>query len=389
MYTLYPNDPFPGDSIENDLSTGVLMLVHPNGVYELSFEIDPDHEAPKMQVFRTYSRPGNSSYYDMSKIMTLKPDIVDNRYVYFFVCEEKDISLWAFTLEEGGTYYMGKTENVRFEGDGFYSNHLSLNLVTVGLIDPIEGSISVNSLARLLVQAFRDNYKSFVIDTIYVNHAENHPTLGEKFPPTEYWYAGRSSNDLSVFELGGWPGKGVTEALDIVLVRRIEDLNVLGYAGLFSMSLKGGESSAVMVGTHVLTTAGDRALTANEIVSVAIHETGHFFGLRHTTSTWEDLEGYMDLSILEDGFEDTPYCLELLYSGLYKTAGEAKASTDFYQPYGRSRMLDARAYGVAFDVADCPDAELVMFPVNTPSSKKSFSKKQLQFLQRNLMLIPH
>ena len=291
-------------------------------------------------------------------------------------------------MVEDDDYYRGRTPDVRFEGNGVYSDTLSLNLISVGLIEPIEGVPSLDSLARLLIQAFRESYKTFVIDTIYVNRAENHPTLGKNYPSDKHWHAGVSSRDMSLSELGSWPAKGVGPALDIVLVHRIEELNVLGFAGLFAANLVGGLGSTVVVGSHALSASGERPVAAAEIVKIAVHETGHFFGLRHSTSTWADLEGYNDLSILEDGFEDTPSCPELLRSGLYKTGASAGAR-DYYilnRPY---KMMDAAAYTIAFNPDDCPDGYLVMFPVSSEKTMKEFSAQQLKLLKQNLMLIPH
>lgn len=386
LYAIFPNDPMLGDSIEAHLSTGVMMYVHPGGHYTLSFQVDSTHEAPQMQLFRFY-RLQNGEKYGMSKLETLEPEVSKGRYVFSFDCEENEKANWGLTLVEDDDYYQGKTTDIKFEGSGSYSNHLSLNLISVGLLDPIEGVPNLDSLARLLVRAFRKGYKSFVIDTIYVRHAENHPTLGSKYPSNKHWHAGSSSEDMTLAELGGWPEKGVKEALDIVLVHRIEELDVLGYAGLFAANLTGTEESTVIVGSHVLTSSGERALSADEIVKVAIHETGHFFGLKHTTSTLADLESYNDLSILEDGFEDTPSCPDLLKSGLYKK-GNASGSVDYYMP-GRFKVLDKRAFGVVFNEADCPDAYLFMFPVSSEKTMKEFSKQQLKVLKQNLSLIPH
>lgn len=387
LYAMFPNDPGLGDSIDANLSTGVMMIVHPGGLYTLSFGVDSAFEAPKMQLFRFYEHRGGDGY-GMSKMETLKPEVSGGRYVFNFVCEENEKSIWGLTLVQDDDYYRGKTKDVKFEGSGKYSNHLSLNLIPVGLIDPIEGVDGMDSLAKMLLQAFRKAYTSFVIDTIYVNYASKHPILGSKYPSDVHWHAGATSEDMTLAELGGWPVKGVNEALDIVLVHRINELNVLGYAALFASNLRGGEGSTVIVGSHVLTTTGERALSAEEIVKVAVHETGHFFGLRHTTSTWEDLENYHDLSVLEDGFEDTPYCPDLLTSGLYKK-GKGKASVDYRMPYYGVKMLDSRAYGVTFDESDCPDAHLFMFPVSSEKTMTEFSKQQLKVLKQNLTLIPH
>ena len=375
LYGIFPNDPVLGDSIEAHLSTGIMMTVHPGGIYTISFDIDSTHEAPKMHLFRFYQRR-DSNNRGMSTIDVLTPENRGNRYYYSFVCEENDMNEWGLTLIENDDYYKGKTSNIHFEGTGKYSNHLSLNLISVGKIDFSDEEINIDSLSKLLLRAFRNTYTSFVIDTIYVNHAEDHPTLGKNYPSDQYWYAGKSSESTDLSELGNWPTKGVTEALDIVLVHRIEEMNVLGFSRLFSANLIGGENSTVIVGTSVLTSSEERPLTINEIIKIALHETGHFFGLRHTTSTWADLEGYQDLSILEDGFEDTPSCPALLSTGLYKK-GDA------------SYLLHKKAFGPSFKEENCPDAELLMFPVSSDNTMRYLSKQELKFLKQSLMLIPH
>jgi hypothetical protein len=387
LYAIFPNDPVLGDSVVANFSTGIMMMVHPGGRYTISFSVDSTHEAPKMQMFRFYKHRDGDGF-GMSKTETLKPDIRGGRYVFSFVCEENEKATWGFTLVEDDDYYRGKISDIKFEGSGDYSNHLSLNLILVGKIDPIEGVPDVDSLARLLIQGFRKSYTTFVIDTIYINYAEKHPSFGDKFPSDKYWYMAGASEDDNLSELSNWPGKGITEALDIVLVHRINELGVMGYAGLFAANLVGGDGGTVVIGTHVLSAMGEEPITAEQIVKVAIHETGHFFGLRHTTSTLADLEGYHDLSVLEDGFEDTPYCPELLRSGLYKKGGSVGVP-DYYMPNQVFRMMDRRAYGIAFNEEDCPDAYLFMFPVNSEKTMTAFSKQQLKFLKQSLMLIPH
>ena len=387
LYVMFPNDAVHGDSVEAHLSTGVMMAVHPGGHYTISFQIDSTHEAPKMQLFRFYKHQDVSGY-AMSKMETLKPQVSGGRYVFSFVCEENERTPWGLTLVEDDDYYQGKTLDVKFEGSGLYSDTLSLNLISVGLIEPIEGIPSMDSLARYMLQAFRKSYSTFVIDTIYVNYAEKHPTLGKNYPSDRPWYAGTTSEDKTLSDLGSWPVKGVTEALDIVLVHRIDEVNVLGFSGLFASNLVGGEGSTVVVGSHTLSSSGERSLSAEEIVKVAIHEAGHFFGLRHTTSTTADLEGNYDLSILEDGFEDTPFCPELLKSGLYKK-GETTGTLDYYVPNRLYKMMDLMAFGAEFNPDDCPDAEMFMFPVSSEKSMRKFSKQQLKVLKQNLQLIPH
>ena len=384
-YLLYPNDRAQNDSAAANLAHGVELLVHPSAKYYLSFDADPSSEAPTLQLFRIVR-----GHYQQVRV--LEPQVVGSRYVYSFVCEENDAAEWVTTLESGGTYYKGKVSNVLLEGEGGYSDHFSLNLIAVGDVEQNLDGFTLQKLADSLLTAFRHYYTSVYIDTIYLNRAHEHPTLGKKYPADLPWLAGYSSDDIMLSELGGWPG--IENALDIVLVHFINDVDVLGYSDLFAGNLGSGTYSTLVLGSYVKMQDGsENVLPLSEIVETAVHETGHFFGLRHTTATTADLGRYVDgvnlgdYSNVEDGLDDTPYCSFLRSSGLLKSS--SVPSSDIRQRLPQTLAAQGDAPKIGF--GNCPDAGNVMFPMAVSDRKftLSFSEQQLEIIRKNLMIFPH
>lgn len=391
-FSYAPNDMAANDSISANLTHGVKLSVHPNASYELSFKKDPlVSGVPELQLFHLYLNSDSTAYYG-KKIRSLQPKEIDGRFVYTFICEEKDNAEWATSLSIDGAFYKGRTDSVRWIGSGAYSDHFSLNLVVVGKHTLTSDSVGVEELAEKTLQAFRKYYTSVHIDTIYIRYADQHPTLGSKYPANEPWLAGRSSSDMFLYELGGWPEEHVKEALDIVYVYRIERELTIGYASLFSGNLGGGALSTVLVGNYVMSSEGskkERLLSSDEIVETILHETGHFFGLRHTTSTMNDFSVSHDMSIIEDGLEDTPYCVELLRRRLLKSSVVEPSVPQ--RPVMPGEFYE-RVFWDASDaqaIADCPDAKNFMFPATMDESFEGFSEQQLELIRRNLMIFPH
>lgn len=383
-YTLYPNDRAVSDSVAAYLPSGAVLSLHPGVSYKLSFEADPgSKEPPVLQLFRVGSTQDGLRY-SVRHVRTLDAEERDGRYYYDFVCEENDRARWVTSLVLDGEFYKGTVKDVMLEAEGPYPESFSINLVVVGKVVFSDSSVTVDAFADSLLKTFRRFLKGIQIDTLYVRYAHEHPELGKKYPANEPWLAGRSSDDLFVSELGGWPEKELKKTLDLVLVHRIESDHVLGYSYLYAGNFGSGSGSTVVIGTREKTPSGESDVSIAEILETAVHESGHFLGLRHTTSTRSDMSETMDYSVVEDGFEDTPYCRELLASGLLKK--NAAMATDFAVPAFRLNMAAAVP---SFNIADCPDSRNLMFPSVTNEEFEGFSEQQLEHVRKNLTVFPH
>ncbi|MBQ7081621.1 MAG: hypothetical protein IJM92_18575 [Fibrobacter sp.] len=388
-FKLYPNDMARNDSAAANLARGIALIVHPGASYTLSFDIDSTQPAPELQLFHTYDLKSSKDLVGSTRVRTLSPTVVGNRYVYSFTCEENKMTIWLTSLGVDGEYFKGKVDNIRFQGIGSYSDHFSINLIVVGSMDKTLDGKNVDELASDMLRLFREKYYGITVDTLYVRYAHNHPTLGSYYPADQPWVAGVNSDDLFVSELAGWPEEGLRNALNIVLVHSIKNKDVMGYSHIFSGILGAGNQSSVVIGEYVKKSDGYELLSSYNIIMTAVHETGHFFGLRHTSTTRRDLglladsgedNGNVgDLSNIEDGLTDTPFCDYILRSGLYKSG---ESAGDY--------VFERGAYMSKSGIHSCPDLDNIMFPVTVDDvDNVSFTKQQMEIIRSSLMIFPH
>lgn len=381
-FVLYANDMAKNDSVASHLNTGVLMPVQPGASYTLSFDADSSRNPPRLQIFRLLVR--SDSLYIGSGIRNIRAVDSLGRWIYRFECHESEQTYWAPVLVDGNSYYSGEVKNLVLDGSGNNSLHFSLNLVLVGSYGGTSDSVSLDSLSKLFLRRFREAFAGggISVDTLYLHRASERSDLSTRYPDDVPWLAGRTSSDYFLSELGGWPNSpeetDIYHALDLVLVHRIEMPGVLGYSVLFGGNLGAGLGSTVVVGTHYYVNAfTEYSQTSREIVETAIHETAHFFGLRHTTSTTSDLENSGDASNVEDGIPDTPYCGSVIRAKIL--------------PRLFSVPLEAQSRQILLKSTDsrCPDAANPMFPTVETLETEPFTEGQFTLLRKNLQLYPH
>ena len=396
VHKIYPNDMAKNDSVAFNLARGVMLVVHPNASYQLSFDVDSTMPSPELQLFHTFPINGESGRVGYTKVRSLQPKIVGNRYVYSFVCEENKMSIWFTSLGVDGQYFPGRVKNISFTGTGSYSDSLTINLIAVGAIEKTLDGKNVEELASEMLRSFRKKYFGITIDTIHVRYAHEHPTLGNRYPQNKPWVAGVNSEDFFVSELTGWPEDGLRNALSIVLVHSIGENDIMGFSRLFSGILGAGKEGSVVIGENVRKSSGEMEhLSSKNIVMTAVHETGHFFGLRHTSATRRDLNQVVllddgstfsvgDMSNVEDGLTDTPFCKYVLESGLYRQAEEQDVVRGDIYYLKRPNYLAKSA------IYSCPDLENIMFPVTVEDDLDvSFTKQQMELVRSSLTIIPH
>jgi hypothetical protein len=396
VHKLYPNDLAKNDSAAANISRGIMLVVHPGASYKLSFDKDPNQPAPELQLFRPYSI--QSGLFGLSKVRALSPTVVGNRYVYSFNCEENEMTVWYTSLGVDGQYYKGEVGNISYTGTGSNDDHFSINLIVVGAMEKTKDGFGVDELAKLMLSTFREKYYGMTIDSLYVRYAHEHPALGSKYPANYPWVAGVNSEDTFLSELAASVDDSPRNALNVFLVHSISGVNIMGLSRLFAGVLGADSNNAVVVGEHVRKQKGEiELLPSNNIVMTTVHETGHFFGLRHTSTTGLDLKQYAggdektgimvgDWSNIEDGMTDTPFCEYILRSGLYK---QGDVEND-YGIYTDIRALEYAKTLSNLEILNCPDLYNIMFPVTVDDNKDvSFSKQQLELVRSTLMIIPH
>jgi hypothetical protein len=156
----------------------------------------------------------------------------------------------------------------------------------------------------------------------------------------------------------------------------------------------------VVIGEHVRKDYEIELLSSYNITMTAIHETGHFFGLRHTSVTRRDLNQYVeyedgtkvmigDYSNIEDGLTDTPFCENVLRNGYYKNSVDEELEgfpAGIYVKESRESLAKSNPASIEA----CADLDNIMFPVTVDDYENAtFTEQQMEIIRSSLMIFPH
>jgi hypothetical protein len=118
--------------------------------------------------------------------------------------------------------------------------------------------------------------------------------------------------------------------------------------------------------------------TIPHLAITAVHEMGHFFGLRHTVSTVHDIGQDKDDSNIEDGFTDTRFCDILPVS----KRSAAPLDGPVESPYCLRIAVD--------ECSSSCELTNLMHPVECPGADQiQLSAQQIDFLKTNIGLYQH
>ena len=356
LLPLVPNDFAAQDSAEHRLaSTGTYLRILPGASYTLSFDKVEGHNAPILAIASTRQK------YSIEAVDTL------GRWFYSFTLPKSSKNTLtsyytALYNPDDCSIFTEKTSHVHLSGFGNYSTHFNINLIIMGKYMGTSDGVSAEELAKALQARFNLAFSGseIQVDKINLLYAVDHPKYGSAYTSDEPYILTASLYNSDYSEISQWTG--YENSLNIILGYYIDKKNILGFAPRFGAALNGQGTgySYVIVGTHYKSDLDSNTVynqASSMILETIVHESGHYFGLRHTSSSISDMSKDFDLSNVEDGLRDTPYCAET---------------------------------NTSYNYGNCADRYNLEFPYSTDGyADDSYTADQLEIIRKNLMLMEH
>lgn len=370
-FFIYPNDGAFSDSVDYNITKkAVFSILGSQGSYKLSVQLDSFVNIPKLSIFRSQC----DGMYDG----IFKDGVVS----YEFSCPTDFAEPALLRLEnEDFSEYGGKAIRVKLEGDGKWTNCLSLNFVVAGKYGGTKDSVSIDSLAKKIKEEI-PLYYDICVDSVYITKASSHPVYGALFRDDEYYVAVFDSID-NFPDMTYWPDKRLSKALDIVLLDYFESSSYDGCSPMYGWDT---EKRSVKL---TVRKADETLRSSNFIVIAALHEIGHYFGLRHTSISVEELGKSLDQSIIDDGLYDTELCActlndVLLLVDSLKNSNERMTDEDEYEG-AKEKVIDANPCSES----TCGEYRNLMCAKKNIYPSYELSPSQRNIVKRNFTLIPH
>ena len=375
-FILYPNTHQLSDSIDERISKeGVRTRLSPGGHYSLFAKIDSLDVVPIL--FISGAKCCENGCLGINE---------GDNFKFDFSCLLDEPSYAILSLkDQNHNTLKASVSHVRLDGEGIYSDYLSLNIVVAGAFDSTADGQFIDSLANGIGQRLQQIYDVHV-DTVYISYAINHPSAGRMFAKDSFLFVGSSYVVNLLRE--PWNDSEKDKAFDVVLVDRV-NRDVVGYAYNFFFQ----ESLNLEVSVVSFRRLDGIPYFSQTIQNISVHELGHVLGLNHTTLTMKDFLDWGDYSIFEDGLEDTPYCQEK--SDQYREELEksvlkkSSLNNDIFSYMAFPKVMN-KLDTLTVLSPDCSDYFNIMSPWGI-FEKVVYESSPMQraIVKKNLTLIPH
>lgn len=337
-----PSIPFDRNAIKSGSSeSGVIYSFEKSksNKYLVSIDKMDGIDAPVLRIYFDY---------------VVRPIEYEGRWYYPIDASKMDLitdqSVWIRFYSSDLSKYGHAVQNMGVSDGVIYSMDFEVNLIVAGKYMGTSDTASVELLASRILQRLNLALNPGGISAKKINilYANNHPRVGANFPKDKEFVLSKSDAEHQALQeaLGCWSGnEGV---FNIILGYYVDEENVVGFSPVGGrLNMDNGCGDILAIATHA--NEGEYQNSSKLVADVAVHELGHFFGLRHTTEL--DGKNYDDL-------DDTPQCPNI----------------------GTS---DVQSYW-------CPDYGYIMYPRSYYDyNYSSFTTEQMDVIQRYLALQPH